>query len=362
MINQTSKTATRWILVAGTGLVDGTPIGDMLSAKSIGIELAKNRYGLVTGAWPGVDYLATQAFVEEILKQGLDPNNYLIQVASPHRDSSHSFGKKIQVPEGPSEWLEPQKYADAIVIIGGLGGTYKTWLGALHDGLPRLPFGGTGGDATLAFNQTKELWEIIPVPGITLSQFEKLDKIIDSAEAASEVAQYITDELLWRALDAIDASSRDSTSNNNSIFISYSRKDAEWVSRIRTLMRPAERRGVISTWVDSDIECGKGWEPQILERLNSASAALLLVSPSLLASDYVRKIEVPAFEKRLASGSFRLYWVLLEQCAWQEIPLLARIQATGDTKTALNECQTMSDEQCRLIDIVETITRSVSTN
>lgn len=362
MTNETSIAATRWVLVAGTGLVEGTPIGDVLAAKAIGTELARNRYGLITGAWPGVDYLATQAFVEELHRQGLDPDNYLIQVSSPHRAIDLRFGKTVHVPEGPSEWLEPQKYADAIVIIGGLGGTYKTWLGALHDGLPRFPFGGTDGDATTAFNQTKELWEIIPIPGISLGQFERLDRRIDSAEAAAEVAQYITDELLWRALSAVDASSRNSTNNANSIFISYSRRDAEWVSRIRTLLRPAERRGAISTWVDSDIESGKGWEPQILERLNSVSAALLLVSPSLLASTYVREIELPAFERRLTSGTFRMYWVLLEQCDWQEVPLLSRIQAIGDTKSAINECQTKSDEQCRLIDVVETIAGSKSPN
>jgi hypothetical protein len=57
------STSKRWILVAGTGLVKGTPIEDVNAAPAIGTELARNRYGLVTGGWPGVDYLATQAFL-----------------------------------------------------------------------------------------------------------------------------------------------------------------------------------------------------------------------------------------------------------------------------------------------------------
>lgn len=354
--------ATRWVLVAGTGLVEGTPHCDVFAAIEIGKELAKNQYGLITGAWQGVDYLATQAFIDQIRKQGLDPNDYLIQVVSPYRTIDHHVGKIVQSLPGPSEWFEPQKYADAVVIIGGLGGTYKTWLGALHDGLPRFPFGGTAGDAERAFYHTKELWEIIPIQGITLSQFEILGKKIDSQESAIEVARYITDELLWRALDAVDASKRETLPTHNSIFISYSRKNSDWVSRLRTIMRPAERRGLISSWVDSDIEQGKGWEPQILERLNSVSAALMLVSPSLLDSKYIREIELPTFEKRLNDGDFHMYWVLLEQCNWQEIPLLRRIQAIGNTEFSISECHTRSDEQCKLIEVVKAITGSISSN
>ncbi len=354
-----SIATTRWILIAGTGLIEGTPNSHILAATAIGKELARNQYGLITGAWPGVDFFATKAFIDELKRQELDPNEYLIQVASPHRDIDHPFGKIVYVSPGPSEWFDPQKYADALIIIGGLGGTYKTWLGALYDGLPCFPFGGTDGDAKLAFNHNKELWELIPIPGITISQFEKLARKIDSVESASIVARYIIDVLLWRALDAIDASSRELSSGPNSIFISYSRKDVNWVSRLRTIMRPIERRGLLSTWVDSDIESGIGWEPQILAKLNSVSFGLLLVSPSLLNSKYVREIELPAFEKRINKGNFHMFWVLLEQCNWQEIPLLRQIQAIGDAKIPINECPTKSDEQCRLIEVVKEIGRII---
>ena len=96
------KTKRRWVLVAGTGLVEGTPMEDMYAAKEIGSELAKHRYGLITGGWPGVDYLTTEAFISEINKAQLDPNNYLIQIVSKDRLVDHNFGKIVRTHPGPS--------------------------------------------------------------------------------------------------------------------------------------------------------------------------------------------------------------------------------------------------------------------
>jgi hypothetical protein len=63
---------TRWVMVAGTGLVDGTPIEDINAARAIGAELARSRYGLITGGWAGVDHIATEAFVTQLTRSGFD--------------------------------------------------------------------------------------------------------------------------------------------------------------------------------------------------------------------------------------------------------------------------------------------------
>jgi len=149
--------ARRWILVAGTGLKDGTPETDVLVAKAVGEELAKYGYGLVVGGWHGVDYLVTESFLNQLSSRSLDPRDYLIQAhpPDPHdpHDPIHNKGHIIKTPYGGREWLEPQKYADAVILIGGRGGTFDTWLGALHAGIPRFPIGGTNGDAASAFKK-----------------------------------------------------------------------------------------------------------------------------------------------------------------------------------------------------------------
>jgi len=112
------------------------------------------------------------------------------------------------------------------------------------------------------------------VPGITRSEFDNLGREISSEADAKAVAQCLVEKLLWRSLNAVDALSRGNGVSQTSIFISYSRKDSDWVARLRTLLRPAERLGIISTWMDADIRGGKPWERDLLAHLESAQATL----------------------------------------------------------------------------------------
>ena len=354
----------RWVLVAGTGLEHGTPQEDIIAAQMIGEKLAKYGYGLVTGGWHGVDYKATESFLKN-LKQSDNPKDFLIQVVPENTHPGHNKGNIVKIPAGGREWLEPQKYAEAIILIGGRGGTYRTWLGALHDGLPRFPLGGIQGDSERAFLDTIDLWELIPVPGLKLSEFKYLGEKINSQESAEKVTEYLVRDLLGKALNAIDAITRKELNNKKigtSIFISYSRKDSDWIDRLRTLMRPAERKGIISTWIDNDIEYGKQWEEQILYRLEHTQSALLLVTENLLKSKYVREIELPIFSKRLKlpNSNFRLYWVLLEPCDWQSVQELTNVQSIGDVNSSISQSLTKSDEQCRLIEVIKKITQAVT--
>lgn len=355
------STSTRWILVAGTGLETGMPEADILAAKAIGIELARHRYGLIAGVWHGVDYLVTESFLRELHSLCLNPKDYLIQVVPDDRHLFHHEGHLVRTRYGAEEWFEPQKYAESIIIIGGRGGTYRTWLGALHGGIPRFPLGGTKGDAERAFNETLDLWELIPIPGITRAEFEKLGRHISSELDATTVAEYLVSDLLWRSLNAVDAFSRGNVNGAASMFISYSRKDGSWVNRLRTLLRPAERRGLISTWADADIEAGKQWEGSLLARLETTEAAVLLVTKNLLQSRYVQEVEIPTFMKRIEQkeSNFHLFWTLLEDCDWKSIPALCTIQAIGDVNIPLNRSPSKADEQCRLIEVAATITRTI---
>jgi len=352
----------RWVLVAGTGLLVGTPRRAMRMARAVGQWLARYRYGLVSGGWHGVDYAVTQAFVAELAAQGLAADDFLIQVL-PHPQPVHiEAGRLVRTPPGEREWLEPQKYADAVVLIGGLGGTYYTWIGALHDGLPRFPLGGTGGDAGRAHRETLDLWSLVPVPGLTRSEFESLGRPVPDEASADAIAHQLVGELLVKSLAAADARARGGGADLPELFISYSRRDARWVDRLRTLFAPLERRGVLATWSDADLRAGSTWSPQIRAVMQRATAALLLVTPALLASRYVRQVELPFLEARArASGStFHLFWVLLESCAWdRELPSLAELQAIGDPGRAVNQSANAADEQVRLIEVVKEISAAL---
>lgn len=355
-------TSQRWVVVAGTGLQFGTPRKVVRAARAVGSWLARHRFGLVAGGWHGVDYITTESFLHGVIEQGLPPKDHLIQVLTKDQELLIPGGRIVRTAVGAREWAEPQRYADAVVLIGGLGGTYYTWLGALHDGLPRFPLGGTGGDASRAFKETVELWELMPVPGLTLCEFEALGQQMKSDADADTMASNLIGHLLQKSLAAADARSRRDITGAPSIFISYSRRDGQWVDRLRTLFRPTERRGMVSTWSDADLEPGLAWEPQLLSSIAAAQAALLLVTPALLASDYVKRVELPALlsRARAPATNFRLFWLLLEPCDWRsKLPELADVQAIGDLNRSVSESASSADEQVRLIDVVEAIGRAL---
>lgn len=351
----------RWVLVVGTGIPSELKSSEQLAAKAIGKFLGQYQYGLISGGWPGVDEIVTKSYIDQLHAKFLNPADYLIQVITEDRQILFNEGHVIRVPRNAREWLEAQKFADAIIFIGGRGGTYVSWLGALHDGMPRFPLGSTSGDANIAFKQTFEYWELMPIPGINQAQFKELGRPLKSESDATWLAEYIIRELLPRSLDAVDAVQRRNTDNAKSMFISYSHKDEEWVSRLRTLLRPAEKRGLITTWIDKDIQEGKYWESQIQKQLNNSSFALILMSENLLNSAYVKDIELPVFIQRLEENKsgFRLFWVLLEPCNWEYFAALKKVQAIGSVKTSISECGTDADKQCRLIQVAEEIVQAL---
>jgi hypothetical protein len=50
----------------------------------------------------------------------------------------------------------------------------------------------------------------------------------------------------------------------------------------------------VSIWSDSDILIGQNWDEAIVRAIAKADFGLLLVSPALLSSDYIRRVEIPS--------------------------------------------------------------------
>ena len=82
------------------------------------------------------------------------------------------------------------------------------------------------------------------------------------------------------------------------VFISYSHEDESWKERLRSHLRVMERRGTAVFWDTSDLEPGADWATEIEKAVSQSDIAVLLISPSFLASDYVVTNELPALLKR----------------------------------------------------------------
>lgn len=90
-----------------------------------------------------------------------------------------------------------------------------------------------------------------------------------------------------------------SDEKGNSVFISYSHTDEQYLRRLLVHLRPLDRQGMINVWSDQRIEVGDPWREKIEEALEGARIAVLLISADFLASDFIVNDELPRCWQRL---------------------------------------------------------------
>jgi tetratricopeptide (TPR) repeat protein len=100
------------------------------------------------------------------------------------------------------------------------------------------------------------------------------------------------------------------------VFISYSRDDKDLLSPLTAQLKALEQAGLLDVWVDTRIDAGAKWYPEIEAAMKRAAVAVCLVSEYFLASDFCTKEEVPFLLKREAAGGLLIMPVLLSDCPW----------------------------------------------
>lgn len=82
------------------------------------------------------------------------------------------------------------------------------------------------------------------------------------------------------------------------VFISYSHEDDAWCSALEKYL-VGQLRERIDVWIDrKNIRAGATWTREIEEALARADLAILLVSSSFLASDFINDLELPRLSER----------------------------------------------------------------
>ncbi|MGK3969994.1 SIR2 family protein [Sorangium sp. So ce118] len=187
-----SPSPARWkpsghaVVVAGTGAADRVSSEVAEVARALGAALAEAGHGLVTGGWPGIDFLVADAYVAALRKLGVDLQDFLTQIVQCDRPPSVRAGKLVYVERGMPEYTETMKHGQALVLFGGLGGTYDTYLLAKTLGIPVLPIASTEGDARRAYNEIRRGWESLSAyASITLPELEDLDAPITDARSTA---------------------------------------------------------------------------------------------------------------------------------------------------------------------------------
>jgi WD40 repeat protein len=133
-----------------------------------------------------------------------------------------------------------------------------------------------------------------------------------------------------------------SSTTRDTVFISYSQDDREWLDRVLEFLKPLTDNNRLRIWADRSLEVGGDWRAEIDRELGRTRVALLLVTPAFLASDFIRDVELPALSEGALNEDLTLVWVLVETCLWKQ-SLLSRHSAGWDPSRPL---EGLSREEC----------------
>ena len=116
-----------------------------------------------------------------------------------------------------------------------------------------------------------------------------------------------------------------------SVFISYSHADEQYRRELGIALASLRDEGKVSEWHDRKIQGGEEWDEAIKRQLNKADIILLLLSADFIASDYIRKTEIPAAIERHQSGDAIVIPVFLRRFDYSPNAPYAKLQSYPPT-------------------------------
>ncbi|NGZ29475.1 MAG: toll/interleukin-1 receptor domain-containing protein, partial [Magnetococcales bacterium] len=119
------------------------------------------------------------------------------------------------------------------------------------------------------------------------------------------------------------------------LFISYASKDRIWKDKLLIAITALVRAGMVEAWHDREIGAGEVWHKEILDHMNKADVALLLISQDFIASKYIHDVELPVFFKRQKEEGLKLFPILLDHCFYKPLPYLHDLQLLNENNTPL---------------------------
>ena len=245
-------------------------------ADMVGRALARAGLGLVTGNVPGVDKTAAHAFWAECKRLERSPEGAYRQLWLPHLQRGYWLpGKAFPAPPecivrlaDSDDWIEEAiRMAGAAVMIGGRSGSLSIARRFIDAGKPVLPVPFAGGESRNVFHEVLRTWVDAPVPGLSQTQFLRLDVPWINATGP------LTNLLLGTLADTAD------------IFISYRRADTGMAAgRLRSDL--VEHFGARRVFMDMHgILPSADWRQTIDDAIKSCKVAVVVIGPAFLNAD-----------------------------------------------------------------------------
>ena len=105
------------------------------------------------------------------------------------------------------------------------------------------------------------------------------------------------------------------------VFISYSKDDKAEQKVCLQFFKPLEDEGLVTIYYDERTEAGAEIHPTIHKEISEADVIVVLVSPSLLSTDYITRLELP-LAKKLRK---RIYPFILKPCMWEDNEIIKTV-------------------------------------
>lgn len=134
-------------------------------------------------------------------------------------------------------------------------------------------------------------------------------------------------------------------SRRDEVFVSYSHSDAKWLAELKRMLSPLIRREKVKVWDDTGIQPGESWRKEIERALARARVAVLLVSPSFLASEFIANNELPPLLDAARTEGLKIIWISVSLSMFKEIEIAA-YQAVHDPDRPLDS---LSAAECSRI-------------
>jgi SLOG cluster4 family len=170
-------TDTKWVLVAGSG-TESLPEKIVEVSRRLGRGLADSGFGLVSGGWRGVDHIVARSFAEAVKETEGNLGKRLIQFMERGRTPDFPAGRFVTANSDREAWDKSIARAEAVILVGGVGGTYETGKIARRQGKPVLPLADTRDgnfpDAYRTYFEILDSWNAQPIAGLNREDFEDL--------------------------------------------------------------------------------------------------------------------------------------------------------------------------------------------
>lgn len=142
------------------------------------------------------------------------------------------------------------------------------------------------------------------------------------------------------------------------VFVSYSRKDGRWLKRLQVHLKDLERRGLVELWDDTKLQTGTQWRDEINKALDSACAAILLISADFIASDFIADNELPPLLARAEENGVVILPLILSPSRFEKIESLSRFMTVNPPSEPLIGLSKAKQERY-LVKLSEDVLRAI---